>query len=261
MDITKKRILVIEDIDSLRESLVDLLETSNFNVSSAGNLDEAFELIEKRTFDVALIDIMLQGEEDLANQDGLKIMGKLNKKNEGTVLIAVTGQHQPHIVRDILKRYNAYDYIDKKNYSNKLLLDTINQGLLNAKLNLYSGYDNLFELLSNENSDLWVSKALGVLRPSDGAMGLSTFFFSFFKQLLPAILGNKEVEIANLVGNKFIYGEFWSKGIGQKIIYVISNSKVDFTEINDLLTINFDELDSIWTFKQNRLIGRVFIKS
>ena len=58
----KVHILVAEDDNRIREGLVDLLESEGYRVTAAGEGSEAGLLLEKETFDLAILDIMMPGK-------------------------------------------------------------------------------------------------------------------------------------------------------------------------------------------------------
>lgn len=55
-------ILVIDDEESIRESLGAYLEDHNFQVSSAGSAEQALVMLGQRHFDLAVVDMRLPGE-------------------------------------------------------------------------------------------------------------------------------------------------------------------------------------------------------
>jgi len=63
----KGHILVVEDNKLSRELLCDWLETENYQVTSASNLQQAFAAIKKLPPDAILLDV------NLGDQDGLSI--------------------------------------------------------------------------------------------------------------------------------------------------------------------------------------------
>ena len=63
----KGHILVVEDNKLSRELLCDWLETENYQVTSASNLQQAFDAIKKLPPDAILLDV------NLGDQDGLSI--------------------------------------------------------------------------------------------------------------------------------------------------------------------------------------------
>ncbi len=54
-------ILVIDDEPSIRNSLVNYLEDYDFDVESAESGEEALELVLKKQYDVAIVDLRLPG--------------------------------------------------------------------------------------------------------------------------------------------------------------------------------------------------------
>jgi two-component system, cell cycle response regulator DivK len=63
----KGRILVVEDNELSRELLCDWLETEDYQVTSAADLKQAFDAIQKMPPDAILLDVQL------GDQDGLSI--------------------------------------------------------------------------------------------------------------------------------------------------------------------------------------------
>jgi len=56
------RILVAEDDTRIREGLVDLLSSEGYRVTAAGDGSEAEQQLEKVSFDLAILDIMMPGK-------------------------------------------------------------------------------------------------------------------------------------------------------------------------------------------------------
>jgi DNA-binding NtrC family response regulator len=56
-----KRVLIVDDEPGIRVSLAEYLRDFDMEVSSAEQADEALELISKRRFDAAIIDVRLPG--------------------------------------------------------------------------------------------------------------------------------------------------------------------------------------------------------
>ncbi len=60
MDIRKK-ILIVDDERSVRQSLTNFLEDFDFSVESAASAEQGLELLEQTEFDLAIVDIRLPG--------------------------------------------------------------------------------------------------------------------------------------------------------------------------------------------------------
>jgi len=53
------RVLVVDDEDSIRESLTRFLEDYSYDIMSVGSAEEALTLLDKETFQVGIIDLRL----------------------------------------------------------------------------------------------------------------------------------------------------------------------------------------------------------
>jgi CheY-like chemotaxis protein len=79
------KILILDDEATVRNSLRTFLEDYNFKTEVAESAEEAFELIEKEQFDVAIVDIRLPG------MDGITFIEKASKKWNGISFLVHTG--------------------------------------------------------------------------------------------------------------------------------------------------------------------------
>jgi len=118
-----KKILVIEDNRSIRENLIDVLETNNFQVFAASNGKEGINLVSAIKPDLILCDIMMYG------LDGYEVKSKL-LKNESNALIPFIYLTAKSEVSDVRKGMilGADDYIVKP-FDNKELIASINTRL------------------------------------------------------------------------------------------------------------------------------------
>jgi len=67
----KKRILVVEDNQDIRELIIQMLVFENYDISTAKDGEEALELISVQRFDLILLDIMMPGI------SGLEVLAKI----------------------------------------------------------------------------------------------------------------------------------------------------------------------------------------
>lgn len=110
----KYSVLVIDDQANWRELLVDLLD-DQFDVKSAKDYENALELIQSqnRPFHVVVTDMRLIDEE-VGNEDGLKLIEYLNKRGDETKTIVVTGYATLATAKRALSALAAYDYLEKR---------------------------------------------------------------------------------------------------------------------------------------------------
>jgi DNA-binding NtrC family response regulator len=102
----KVRVLVIDDDTALLESLCELLEAWGMAPAAAAAATEAAERLERNTYDVALLDIMMPGI------DGITFLSQLRSQFPDLPVIMITGQ--PSIERAITSmREGAVDFLIK----------------------------------------------------------------------------------------------------------------------------------------------------
>ncbi len=110
----KYSVLVIDDQANWRELLVELL-SDEFYVTSAKDYEGALKAIQNQNppFHVVVTDIRLIDEE-VGNEDGLKLIEYLNKRGDETRTIVVTGYATLGTAKRALSALDAYDYLEKR---------------------------------------------------------------------------------------------------------------------------------------------------
>lgn len=58
---SEKRVLIVDDESSIRESLAEFLRDFGMNVDTAENAEDALELLRQKSFDVMIADLRLPG--------------------------------------------------------------------------------------------------------------------------------------------------------------------------------------------------------
>lgn len=107
----KRKILVVDDEEALRSLLADELETEGFDVQSAGDGEEAIEVIRERwsqldKFDVILLDIKM------GKVDGFEVLKYVKEKKSETRVIMLTAYADAQKAIASL-RLGASDFISK----------------------------------------------------------------------------------------------------------------------------------------------------
>ena len=101
-------ILIVDDIKDNVYALSAFLESYGVNVESAGSGREALTLVNRKTFDVVLMDIRMP------EMDGFEVIRQIrsNEKIAGIPIMAVTAQAMPGDA-DKCRKKGADDYISK----------------------------------------------------------------------------------------------------------------------------------------------------
>ena len=80
-----KSVLVVDDDRAILRTFSRILQRAGFSTETAENGKEALEKIQSRTFDVALIDVVL------GDSNGLDLLPKIEESSPKTVKIMITG--------------------------------------------------------------------------------------------------------------------------------------------------------------------------
>ena len=99
-------ILIVEDEETLRESLQRMLSKSGFSVDTTDSAENAVNLVDKNAFDVIISDIILPGI------DGIQLMTRIRKELPEQIFIVMTAYASLETAIRAL-RAGAYDYIMK----------------------------------------------------------------------------------------------------------------------------------------------------
>jgi DNA-binding response OmpR family regulator len=79
MENSKKKILVVEDDNSLRDILVDSLNMSNYSVLQAADGEEAVNSVAENKPDLILLDLLLP------KMDGFKVLEKIRHDSDAQI--------------------------------------------------------------------------------------------------------------------------------------------------------------------------------
>jgi len=120
-----KKILVIDDDLYLRDIYYKTLKSAGFDVTLATNGRDGLDCLEKNSFDLILLDIMMP------LSDGLDFLDKVKEKNLGSKngpIILLTNVAYEEIIKEGLKK-GASAYIIKTDVTPKQLLEKISEYL------------------------------------------------------------------------------------------------------------------------------------
>lgn len=109
------RILVVDDEQSIRYVLREILEEEKYEVQDAQNGEEAYELLQNNSFDVVLSDIKMP------KMDGLALLDKILEEGIDTQVIMISAHGTIETAVDATKK-GAFDFIEKPPDLNRVLL-------------------------------------------------------------------------------------------------------------------------------------------
>ncbi len=116
-----KKILIVEDDTFLKNLAAKKLSAENYNVLTAGNSEEASNIIDKDTPDLVLLDLLFPGD-----TDGFGILQKIrqNTQMQLTPVIIFSNLSDEKDMQRALD-LGATDYMVKSNFTLEELVDKI----------------------------------------------------------------------------------------------------------------------------------------
>ncbi|MCK5257141.1 MAG: sigma-54-dependent Fis family transcriptional regulator, partial [Deltaproteobacteria bacterium] len=111
----EKSILIVEDEDSTRDTMIDLLSEVGYEVLGAQDGVEAMEMVEEHSFNLVITDLKMP------KGDGLQVLAEVKKVNPHIMVLICTGYGTVDTAVKAM-RLGAYDYITKPIKSEEMKL-------------------------------------------------------------------------------------------------------------------------------------------
>ena len=108
-------ILIVDDDDSLRESLEMVLAAEGYDVFAAADADEALALVERAPVELVLCDVRMPG------LDGMELLPQLVRRLPGSTIVMMSAFGTEDLAVEALSR-GAYDYLAKPFQPSEVLL-------------------------------------------------------------------------------------------------------------------------------------------
>lgn len=102
----KGRIIVVDDEETARKSLTDILKLEGYQVSSEGDGQSALEAISENDYDLMLLDLKMPG------MNGLEVLEKVVKQAPECKVVMLTAHGSMESAIEAL-RHGAHDYLLK----------------------------------------------------------------------------------------------------------------------------------------------------
>ncbi len=164
---SESKILVVDDEQSIRFTLQSFLQEEGYEAVAAVGYDEAVRLISQTTFDLAYIDIILEGK------SGIELLRKIKEVSPDTEVILITGAPSVETASDAL-RLGALNYIVKPVRHDTLLrsadMALQRKALLAAKESYRINLEAIFR--SVKDAIITLDKKLNVLEVNHAAYKL-----------------------------------------------------------------------------------------
>lgn len=109
------RILIVDDNVTLCESIKLFLSSEGYKASSVHTLDEAWQRFNEDFYHLAILDINLYGEDDPENDDGLRLLGRLEENGllSATRIIMYSDYASFERFREVFAKFHVEDFLVK----------------------------------------------------------------------------------------------------------------------------------------------------
>lgn len=115
----KAHILVTDDEKAIRNTLEEILQFENYEVSTVDSGQAALDFVHEHSIDLMFLDIKMQG------MDGLETLKKLRESGHDFPVIMISGHGTIEIAVEATKM-GAYDFLEKPPDLNRLLISVRN---------------------------------------------------------------------------------------------------------------------------------------
>lgn len=161
-----KKILVVDDEKDIRFILSEILTDNNYSVSTIGSIKEAEEFITNKTFDLALLDVML----DEKSRDGLYLLKCIKKKDKEIPVIMMSGHANIQIAVNSVKD-GAFEFLEKP-FNQERLLNFIKRAveysdLINSKKDIQENIFTSFDFIGENKEILKIKDEVKKVSNSD----------------------------------------------------------------------------------------------
>ena len=162
-----KKILIVDDEKDIRFILEEILTENKYSVVTVGTVKEAEEFINNSSFDLALLDVML----DEKSRDGLYLLNLIKNKKKDLPVIMMSGHANIQIAVNSVKD-GAFEFLEKP-FNQERLLNFIKRGiefseLINTKKDLHENIFQSFDFIGESKEILKIKDSVQKISISDG---------------------------------------------------------------------------------------------
>lgn len=125
-------ILIVDDRQVWRDTLVDTLVSEPYSVETATNYIEASHALATNHYKLAVVDIRLMAA-DAENEDGLRLLADIERAGLNTKVIIVTGPGTEQHKQIANQSQRLLAFINKREFSIAEFRDLVRQAVSRAK--------------------------------------------------------------------------------------------------------------------------------
>jgi len=158
------KILAIDDEQSIRESLKEILEYEKHVVDLASNGEEGIQMFQNDKYDVVLLDIKMP------HMDGIEVLDKLISISPDVPVIMISGHGTIDTAVESIKK-GAFDFIEKPLDLNRLLVTLRNamdkKHLIKETKNLKKKVSGVYNIVGESEAIKHVKEMIEKVAPTD----------------------------------------------------------------------------------------------
>jgi CheY-like chemotaxis protein len=149
MNLSEKKVLIVEDIRSIREAIADSL-SERYQIFSAAGYSEAVSILKKENIDLVISDIKMQGK------TGLDLIQWIFK-NKPQIQYALMTAYNINDYINFAREYNVWNIIPKYSFLDMKFIDTMVYKLLsNDIFGVEKYFSSPFEIIDSSDSDSFI---------------------------------------------------------------------------------------------------------
>jgi ActR/RegA family two-component response regulator len=200
------RVLISEDNDTWQLIFQRILGNLNYEYRLANNLDETKSQLNQCYFNLVLIDICLDPNDE-GNTDGLKTMQMINEIAEGTQAIVLTAYGTVPITTTAFRDFSIFNFLEKQLFEEDYFTNTIKEAIKKSKITqtqLSLSYDALryFRLINLDRA----SNLFNINKDR-----LQYVFKYLIRETSPIFSQYKDAQLISSKDESHIIFEYWSK--------------------------------------------------
>ncbi len=158
------KIIIIDDEQSIRNTLREILEYEKYDVSEAKNGEEGLQMLKKDKYDVALCDIKMP------KMDGIEVLDKVLDEGIDTPFIMISAHGTIDTAVEATKK-GAFDFIQKPPDLNRLLVSVRNaldkSSLENETKVLKRKISKTFDIVGESEAITEVKETINKVAPTE----------------------------------------------------------------------------------------------
>lgn len=222
-----KSVLIVDDNKGVQSTLTEIITEAGLEAVTASSRKEALALCDRRAFDVAFVDKRLV-EYNHKNQDGLAIIRHINKKNEGTYLVLLTGYGEYGDAVQLSKDVGEFKPMQKDVEQAKMeeeIREVLDEATSRPLPDFKKGLSaRLF--CGQEVPGNWEIKATSILKPAVKLLGLMNLLDEIAQTCNPLFERPSDNGIQITSTEAIMAGLYWSRGVGEAVIILLAKNIV-----------------------------------